>query len=184
VLGCRDSSSRSVVRDPDGNTYSSKRMRDGRTWVTDNLRPELPDSYCYDGIASRCRQFGRLYTWASAASACRLLGAGWRLPSNDEWRQMASGFGGVRGDAHDEGQAAYIALLKGGSSGFDALFGGDREPGGNYARVDDHGFYWTATESDAGHAWFYNFGRGGRLLNRHSEGDKSMAISVRCIGMQ
>jgi uncharacterized protein (TIGR02145 family) len=183
IVGCRDSGSRGrVVRDADGNTYSLRTMRDGRTWVTDNLRSQLPDSYCYDRMASHCVKFGRLYTWASAAEACRLLGAGWRLPTDDEWRRMASGYGGVRGDAHDEGRAAYIALLKGGGSGFDALFGGDRESGGNYARMDDHGFYWTFTETDEGHAWFYNFGRGARLLNRHREGDKSMGISVRCIG--
>jgi uncharacterized protein (TIGR02145 family) len=183
IVGCRENGSQgSVVRDAGGNTYSSKRMRDGRTWVTDNLRPELPDSYCYDGMASQCVQLGRLYTWASAAEACRLLGAGWRLPTDDEWRRMARGYGGVLGDSHDEGRAAYMALLKGGDSGFDAVLGGDRESGGNYVRVDDHGFYWTATESDKGHAWFYNFGRGAGLLNRHSEGDKSMAISVRCIG--
>jgi uncharacterized protein (TIGR02145 family) len=183
AVGCRDRGSRgSLVRDADGNTYSSKRMRDGRIWIADNLRSELPDSYCYDGLASQCAKFGRLYTWASAAVACRSLGTGWRLPTDDEWRQIASGYGGVRDDSHDEGQSAYKALLKGGDSGFDAVLGGDRESGGNYARVDDHGFYWTATESDEGHAWFYNFGQGGGLLNRHREGDKSMAISVRCIG--
>jgi len=51
----------------------------------------------------------------------------------------------------------------------------------NYARVEEHGFYWTATEYDMEHAWFYNFGRGAGLLNRHSGGDKSMALAVRCI---
>src|SRR5207249_7680293 len=77
AVGCRDRASRgSLVRDADGNTYSSKRMRDGRTWVADNLRPQLPDSYCYDGLASQCAKFGRLYTWASAAAACRSLGTG------------------------------------------------------------------------------------------------------------
>jgi hypothetical protein len=30
-------------------------------------------------------------------------------------------------------------------------------------------------------AWFYNFGRGAELLNRHGGGDKSIAMSVRCI---
>ncbi len=182
AVGCLDRGSRgSLVRDADGNTYSSKRMRDGRTWVSENLRLELPDSSCYDGMASQCAQLGRLYTWASAAAACGLLGPGWRVPTDDEWRQMTSGYGGVKGHSHDEGRAAYRALLRGGDSGFEAMLGGDREPGGKYVRVGDHGFYWTATESDEGHAWFYNFGRGGGLLNRHSDGDKSMSLSVRCI---
>jgi hypothetical protein len=37
------------------------------------------------------------------------------------------------------------------------------------------------TETDMNTAWFYNFGRGAELLNRHSGGNKSMAMSVRCI---
>jgi uncharacterized protein (TIGR02145 family) len=103
------------------------------------------------------------------------------LPTDDEWRQMAKGYGGARGDSEDDGHAAYTALLGGGVSGFNALLGGGRESGGSYARVEAHGFYWTATEYDMEHAWFYNFGRGAGLLNRHSGGDKLMALAVRCI---
>jgi uncharacterized protein (TIGR02145 family) len=50
-----------------------------------------------------------------------------------------------------------------------------------YARLEAHGFYWTASESDAASAWFYNFGKGGLSLNRHRNGNKRMAISVRCV---
>ena len=53
--------------------------------------------------------------------------------------------------------------------------------GGHYARLEEHGFYWTATDFDMERAWFYNFGRVSRLLNRHSGGDKSMGLAVRCI---
>jgi hypothetical protein len=60
--------------------------------------------------------------------------------------------------------------------------GGNRDVGGGYARLDAHGIYWSATESDMGHAWFYSFGRLG--VNRHRSGDKSMAVSVRCIETQ
>ena len=146
-----------------------------------NLNLDRPDSSCYGGRASACLQFGRLYTWASAVEACGLLGTGWRLPTDDEWRQLASEHGGVRGDSEDDGRAAYAALLKGGASGFDAVFGGSREPNGDYTRLDAHGFYWTATEDATNTAWFYNFGRGAELLNRHAGGDKLMAMSVRCI---
>jgi hypothetical protein len=30
-------------------------------------------------------------------------------------------------------------------------------------------------------AWFCNFGKGGQSLNRQREGDKRMAVSVRCV---
>ncbi len=33
-------------------------------------------------------------------------------------------------------------------------------PMSQYARLEAHGFYWTASESDPGRAWFYNFGQG------------------------
>jgi uncharacterized protein (TIGR02145 family) len=179
AIGCggRETS----LRDADGNTYVLRDMPDGRTWMTDNLRLGHPDSYCYSDSASECLRYGRLYTWAAAAEACRLLGTEWRLPTDDEWRRLAKGYGGVRGDSEDDGQSAYTSLLRGGSSGFNAVLGGGRELAGSYERIEEHGFYWSATQSDVDHAWFYNFGRGGGLLNRHSGGDKAMALAVRCI---
>ena len=154
-----------VVRDSDGNAYVAKVMSDGRTWTTENLRLALPGSYCHSNAASECLRFGRLYTWASATEACGRLGTGWRLPTDNEWRQLAKAYGGTLGDS--DGRAAFAGLSAGGSSGFNAVLGGNRETSGNYARLEEHGFYWTATESDKEHAWFYNFGIGGGLLNRH-----------------
>src|SRR5262245_37341876 len=164
-----------AVRDSDGNSYAVKVMSDGRTWTTENLRLALPGSFCQGDDASACLRLGRLYTWASAAQACSRLGASWRLPTDDEWRQLAKAYGGTLGDS--DCHAALTELLAGGPSGFNAVLGGNREVDGSYARLDEHGLYWTATESDNEHAWFYNFGRGGGLLNRHSGGDKSMAVS-------
>jgi uncharacterized protein (TIGR02145 family) len=95
---------------------------------------------------------------------------------------MAKHYGGVREDSGDSGKAAYTALLVAGGSGFNALRGGDRDADDHkYARLEAHGFYWTASESKPTSAWFYNFGQGGPSLNRHSEGDKEMAASVRCV---
>jgi uncharacterized protein (TIGR02145 family) len=176
VVGC---ASGRVLHDSDGSAYAVKVMSDGRTWTIENLHAALPGSYCHGDAESECLRFGRLYTWAAAAEACGRLGTGWRLPTDDEWRQLAKAYGGTLGDA--DGRAAFADLRAGGSSGFNAAFGGNREADGSYARLDEHGLYWTATESDREHAWFYNFGRGGGLLNRHRGGDKSMAVSVRCI---
>ena len=174
AIGCANDS---VLRDSDGNSYTIKVMSDGRTWTTTNLRLALPGSYCYGDVASECLRLGRLYTWASAAQACTRLGTGWRLPTDDEWRQLAKAYGGLL--SNSEGPAASTDLLAGRSSGFNAVLGGNRDANGSYARVDEHGLYWTATESDNEHAWLYNFGRLG--LNRHRGGDKSWAVSVRCV---
>jgi uncharacterized protein (TIGR02145 family) len=161
---------------------SSRRMPDGKRWTTDNLKVNAPQSYCYDDAELNCRRYGRLYTWDAAQRGCHSLGAGWRLPTDDEWRRLARHYGGVHDDAEDGGKAAYHALLIGGPSGFNALLGGGRMADDQqYARLDAHGFYWTASETDPLHAWFYNFGKGGQALYRQKEGHKQMAVSVRCI---
>lgn len=163
-----------------GTIASSKRLADGKEWTTANLNVNTPSSYCYDDAEANCRRYGRLYTWESAQRACRALGDGWRLPTNDEWAQMAKPYGGVRDDSADGGKAAYVALIAGGRSGFDAVHGGGRDPSGEYARLD-HAFYWTATESSPTKAWFYNLGKNGRILNRHGDGEKQWAFAVRCL---
>jgi uncharacterized protein (TIGR02145 family) len=164
-----------------GTMYSSTRMADGKQWMTHNLDVNTMPSYCYEDAELNCRRYGRLYTWESARRACQSLGEGWRLPTDDEWRQMAKDYGGVSADSDDKGKAAYKALLDGGSSGFNALLGGGRSGDGQYARLEAHGFYWTASETDPASGWFYNFGRSGQALHRQSGGEKQRAFSVRCV---
>ncbi|AMY07832.1 hypothetical protein LuPra_01013 [Luteitalea pratensis] len=161
---------------------SARGMPDGRQWTTENLNVDAEPSFCYENAEAHCRRYGRLYTWESAQRACRALGSGWRLPTVDEWRQLASHYGGVRGDSDDGGRAAYEALGAGGRSGFNALLGGGRDAAsGLYARLDAHGFYWTASASGPDRAWFYNFGKGSGALNRHDGGETQRAFSVRCV---
>jgi uncharacterized protein (TIGR02145 family) len=157
-------------------------MPDGREWSTENLNVTTGQSYCYDNSEQNCRQYGRLYTWESALQACRALGGGWRLPTNEEWRQLARHYGGVRQESADLGKAAYTALIAGGTSGFNVVYGGGRtDKSGEYLRLGDHGFYWSATEARTDHAWFYNFGKNGQSLNQHEDGEKLRAFSVRCV---
>ena len=163
-----------------GEILSSRRMADGKEWTTANLNVNATPSYCYDDAETNCRHYGRMYTWESAQQACPLLGKGWRLPTDEEWRQMAKRYGGVSDDSADKGRAAFTTLLSGGTSGFNAVLGGNRS-GGQYARLEAHGFYWTASENDAGSAPYYNFGKNGQALHRQPEGEKQMAISVRCV---
>jgi uncharacterized protein (TIGR02145 family) len=174
---------RPSAQDPkaSGTTSSSKRMADGKQWTTHNLNVDTVPSYCYEDAARNCRQYGRLYTWESAQRGCQSLGEGWRLPTDDEWRQMAKHYGGVLEDSNDGGKATYKALFLGGSSGFNAVLGGSRMPDGLYERLAAHGIYWTASENGPATAWIYNFGQGGQALNRHRGGQKQMGASVRCV---
>ena len=171
-----------AVKDSEGNLYTVKKMADDKVWMTENLKIKIPGSYCYDNNDANCVKYGRLYTWKVAQDVCKLLGEGWRLPTNEEWAFLGIKYGGIRGDSSD-GKAAYQALMPGGKAEFNLQFAGGRSvdsiPG--YARQDAHGFYWTATEVDSTHAWFYNFGTNGKLMNRHSDGEKGEAFAVRCV---
>jgi uncharacterized protein (TIGR02145 family) len=117
----------------------SRRMADGKEWTTANLNVNASPSYCYDDAEQNCRRYGRLYTWESAQRVCQSFGDGWRLPTDDEWRQMAKRYGGVSDDSADKGRAAFTALLSGGTSGFNAVLGGNRSEGQG-ARLEAHGF--------------------------------------------
>jgi uncharacterized protein (TIGR02145 family) len=181
-VGCADSSPRSEKDQNVSATISSSlRMADGKEWTTDNLNVNASPSYCYDDAEPNCRRYGRLYTWESAQRGCLSLGDGWRLPTDNEWRQMATHYGGLGNDSPDKGKAAYTALLSGGTSGFNAVLGGNRSIDGQYDRLEAHGIYWTVSESDPMTASFYNFGKGSQALYRHLQGQKQMAVSVRCI---
>jgi uncharacterized protein (TIGR02145 family) len=167
-------------RKSSGETYSPKRMADGKEWMTHNLNVNTVPSYCYGDEEVNCRRYGRLYTWESARRVCQSLGDGWRLPTDSDWRQMVKHYGGVSEDSEDRGKAAYKALLAGGSSGFNALLGGGRFDD-QYLRLEAHGVYWTESEIDAASAWCYNFGKGGQALHRQSGIAKQRALSVRCV---
>jgi uncharacterized protein (TIGR02145 family) len=161
-------------------------MRDGKQWTTENLDVAIERSYCYDDSKENCRTYGRLYVWESAKRACAAIGNGWRLPTNEEWRQLGTGYGGIRQDSADLGKASYTALIFGGTSGFNARYGGGRadksnDKSGVYERLEAHGFYWSSTESGPEHAWFYNFGKNGQSCGRHENGEKLRAFSVRCV---
>jgi len=175
-IGCRVKPS----GENSANHYNSKQMADGKIWLTENLKIKMDTIYCQQDNDLGCEQYGGLYTWRTAKKACQSLGNGWRLPTDDEWKTMAKSYGGIYGDSHDQGKSAYVHLMSGGDSDFNALLGGNREPDGTYQRLDAHGFYWTSSEVDSSEAWFYNFAKGSTLLNHHT-GDKRRAISVRCV---
>jgi uncharacterized protein (TIGR02145 family) len=171
----------SLVTDSDGNKYPVKVLLDGKLWMTANLDVNIPNSYCYENVKENCQQYGRLYTWESATGGCKLLGEGWRLPVSVEWQQLTMLYGGAAQDSNVTRKDAYKSLPYGGGSGFNALLGGGRAPDCQYARLDAHGFYWTATEGDSSTAWFYNFAKGSQALYQQDGGEKLRAFSVRCV---
>ena len=159
---------------------SAQLMPDGKRWTLANLNVEIPGSYCYDDDSSKCERYGRLYTWAAAREACGLLGAPWRLPSMEEWRNLARFYGGLYGDGSGDGKGVYREFLVGGRSGLEMRLGGGRQEGG-YARMEAHGFYWSTSEESPTSVRLLNFGKGRGAVFDQDGGGKTNAYSVRCV---
>lgn len=162
--------------DPDPNTFTDTRdgqnycwvtLKDGNKWMAENLNYETAGSTCYNNKESRCKDYGRLYTWDAALTACP---EGWRLPSNNEWQIMIEEYGGLYS------REAYNALIDGGSSGFDAQLGGSFF----YYGLDNYGCYWSSTEDGVDFAKKYSFRQPTRKLAR-GRGYKGNYYSCRCV---
>lgn len=110
-----------------------------QTWTSRNLNIIIPDSWCFDNNPDHCEKYGRLYTQEAANLACASLGAGWRLPTMDDWMELIK--------VYDDGPGndVYQALIEGGRSNFNAKMGGYRMPDGSYRNIATMGNYWSAT---------------------------------------
>jgi uncharacterized protein (TIGR02145 family) len=159
---------------------STKIFSDSIAWMTTNLNLNIPGSYCYDNKKENCEHYGRLYTWEAAKQGCSLLGQGWQLPTIEQWQALSLIYRENSKDSIEVRKLAYAALMKNGESNFNALLGGGRDAFGQFARLEAHGFYWTAIENDS-IAWFANFAKGSQSLFIQDGGEKVRAFSVRCV---
>lgn len=88
-----------------------------RTFEDYQTIPQFNSSliYCYDDARVSCEKLGMLYTWKAAMNACPV---GWHLPSDEEFKQL------LLTVERSEKKDIMQHLVKGGTSGFEALYGG------------------------------------------------------------
>jgi len=162
----------------------SKKMPDGKTWMTENLNCKVAGSECYDKKESYCNTYGRLYTWEAAKEACS---GGWHLPSDAEWEALVTAVGGEEAGKHLKSKEGWNSCGPTGSGkdylcedtyGFFALPGGYGSSGRNF-RVGDRGYWWSSTESGST-ITFLSMDYQDEYVNRN-DGDKGELLSVRCV---
>ena len=102
---------------------------------------------------------GRLYNWFAVADPRGLAPAGWRVPSDDDWRKLEAATGG---------------------RGFETAFTGSRNCLGIFFGKGSSAFFWTATPSSEFDAWNREISEGSRKLQRVSVA-KGLGLSVRCV---
>jgi uncharacterized protein (TIGR02145 family) len=138
----------------DGHVYTTL-TRGAQCWMKQNLNYATGNSLCYAGNPTNCDNFGRLYDWNNASTACP---TNWHLPTDVQWCTLLTGIDGTvscgatgvtgtnAGGSMKETGTTYWAAPNTGatnSSGFTARGGGSTTiPGRN---LTQWGSFWTAT---------------------------------------
>jgi len=117
-------------------------------WLAENLN-YAADGKCYDNDPANCTEYGRLYDWETANTACP---SGWRLPSKDDWDVLITAVGGYE-------TAGKYLKSKSGWNGEDK-FGFSALPGGfDQSVFDGIGIavrWWSSSELE-GFSDYYHF---------------------------
>lgn len=144
-------------------------------------------AYCYynNDSATYAATYGKLYNWYAVNDARGLAPTGWHIPTSAELTTLSNCLGGdaVSGGALKEiGTTHWTTPNLGAtnSSGFTGLPGGYRFSDGSFNTVNNYGYYWTATETNATQGWY--------RTTRYTQADfnlnftnKAAAFSVRIL---
>lgn len=135
---------------PSSGTYTDS--RDGKEysyvtigtqkWMTKNFAYEVNGSVVYDNKASNEAQYGRLYTYDQALAA---VPSGWRLATDDDWKQLEMHYGMTQTEADKLVQRGTDEGKKIGA-GLKLEYAG-RSLSGSFMDIDKKAYYWTSTES-------------------------------------
>ncbi len=179
----------------DGKRYRTVKMGN-MTWMAENLdyAPKSGNSWCIYNNVCYCGEYGRLYDWKTAKTACP---SGWHLPSRDDWDSLAYAVGGKK-FIRDNGTISWEDVTTNMKSehgwdprfsvdwtdqyGFSALPNGHRDSKGDFSPIygDGRGQWWTTAESDSGKIVTRAVGYYGDNMDEYIVG-KNEGWPVRCV---
>ena len=160
----------------DVNDYGEVEI-DTQTWMAKNWGCYVSGSKCYGNKPANCIQYGRMYNWASAMTACP---SGWHLPSSDEWKVLANYAGGTSiAGTKLKAQDGWNADGNGEDTyGFAALPGG-YDDAGDFRSIGYRGDWWSSSAypNSADILSINSFTEGVNITS----GGKENVRSVRCV---
>jgi uncharacterized protein (TIGR02145 family) len=191
----------------EGETYKTV-VIGTQTWMARNLNYNASGSKCYDDDPAKCATYGRLYDWATAMalpSSCNstscssqinakhrgICPSGWHIPSNADWDKLVRYVDGSSGTSslyNSPTAARYLKAASGWNNsgngedtyGFAALPGGLGNSSGLFNTVGNDGYWWSATEDNASHAYYRGMGYNSEYV-RYYGNYKVGLFSVRCL---
>jgi uncharacterized protein (TIGR02145 family) len=153
-----------------------------QTWMAENLNYGTENSYCYGDSSSNCTQYGRLYTWSAAISACP---SGWHLPTRNEYETLVTVVGGesvASGRLMSTTGWGNFSMCNGSDVfGFTALPAGARSSSGDFDGLRKAAHFWSSTEVGDGAYIMTGMKDTGGEVYLNTGTNKSRGLSVRCI---
>jgi len=176
--GCLNTGNGTFTDIRDGKNYKYVTIC-SQIWMAENLNYNAIGSECNGEDPVNCTEYGKLYDWNTAISACP---DGWKLPSDAEWTILIDYVGG---DSIAGGKlkstSGWIENGNGTDNyGFSALPGGDGYIGGGTSNAGDYGVWWSSTEHDAENVWFRGMNYSHDVARRQYY-FKTYMYSVRCL---
>ena len=163
-----------------GNNYKTVVLKDGKTWLAENLNLKTTLSACYNDEENNCMTYGRLYNQIDAKEACKRLGEGWRLPTDQDWQSMTASYTTPNMAITQRGKAVYLALLGNSQVGFMAKLGGYSTITGKSKLLGNTGYYWSSTKQGVVEGWMYYFKGQSKEFFRYNVNVGTKA-SCRCV---
>ena len=207
-----------AVTDIDGNEYKTVKIGD-QVWMVENLKvtryrngdpiPNVTDNSeganlttgarcAYNNDNNNVATYGLLYNWHAVNDARGLAPAGWRVPTDADWKELEMFLGMSQSEADDTG---YRGSDEGGKlkeagtthwaspntgatneSGFAALPGGYRNSeSGSFRDLGLFGYWWSSTGHSSALAWCRSLGYNRSDVYREYGFGKIDCFSVRCV---
>lgn len=208
-----------TVTDIDGNVYGTIKIGD-RWWMTENLRTKkyqdgTPIKLIENSNASEWKENtggaycvhtndvapGLLYNWFAISNTKNIAPEGWRIPSDDDWKQLERSIGmnseqadktGWRGTTEGDKLKLensdqtmywqpYGEIWGTNESGFRAMAGGYRMFDGTWGEssAKTKAFFWSSTIQNGQVMYRYLDYQKSEIFRYH--GPKAYGFSVRCI---
>lgn len=156
----------STFTDPrDGKIY--KTVKIGGQWLMSEnfaFKPGNGKYWPYNNDVKNVAKYGYLYDWETART---IVPKGWHLPTKAEWEKLYHSLG-------DSPKEVFVKMILGGSSGFNARYGGWHNSSGLFCFINKHAIFWSNTEISDSETWYFNiysqFGLSNLYDNRHELG--------------
>jgi uncharacterized protein (TIGR02145 family) len=189
------------ITDTDGNIYQTVQIGD-QCWMAEDLRttfyrdgtsiPNVPENdewatlsvggwayYANNDLNSDIN--GKLYNWFTVNDSKGICIAGWKVPSDNDWKNLEMELGMTPEEANSlEWRGDGIGEIMRDTNGFSASLGGTRASGGAFSGGGNNGSWWSSSQEDASTAWT-RFLRSEFTQVYRNKSNKNEGLSVRCV---